>query len=313
MALPLTDPDLGSDSALSAFLSHLEGERRLSARTVEAYGRDLDGFRTFLTAHLGHSPALSDLAELTSHDWRAYLADRRREGVGARTLQRGLSAIRTFFSYARRRWGLENPALALVESPKAPARKPRPVSVKAAKSLIEEAERQTGPAWIGARDAAVLSLLYGGGLRISEALALIGADHPLPEVLRVEGKGGKTRIVPVLPAVREAVAAYVQACPFHLEADQPLFRSVKGGPASPRTLQAAMQGLRSRLGLPASATPHAMRHAFATHLLANGGDLRAIQDLLGHASLSTTQVYADIEASRLLAVHASAHPRARKR
>jgi len=309
----LTDPALDLAAALTAFLRHLEGERRLSPRTVEAYNRDLSGWSQFLTAHLGQPPTLSDLQTLSGPDWRAFLADRRRDGVSARTIQRSLSAVRTFFGYARRRWGLDNPALGLVETPKAPRRKPRPVSVTAAKALIKQAEQSDGPVWVGARDAAVLSLLYGGGLRISEALALTGRDHPLPEVLRVEGKGGKTRIVPILPAVRQAVTAYVNACPFDLEPDQPLFRAVRGGPVQARALQAAMQKLRSRLGLPATATPHALRHAFATHLLANGGDLRTIQDLLGHASLSTTQVYAEIEASRLMAVHAATHPRARKR
>lgn len=313
MATALTDPALDLAAALTAFLSHLEGERRLSPRTVEAYNRDLSSWSQFLTAHLGQQPTLSDLQTLSGPDWRAFLADRRRDGVSARTIQRNLSAVRTFFGYARRRWGLDNPALGLVETPKAPRRKPRPVSVTAAKALIEQAEQSDGPVWVGARDAAVLSLLYGGGLRISEALALTGRDHPLPEVLRVEGKGGKTRIVPILPAVRQAVTAYVNACPFDLEPDQPLFRAVRGGPVQARALQAAMQKLRSRLGLPATATPHALRHAFATHLLANGGDLRTIQDLLGHASLSTTQVYAEIEASRLMAVHAATHPRARKR
>lgn len=313
MAAALNDPDLAARDALAAFLSHLEGERRLSPRTVDAYCRDLDGWLTFLTAHLGAAPALSDLAALSSADWRAWLADRRRDGVGPRTLQRSLSAARTFFGYARRRWGLENPALGMVEAPQSPRRKPRPVSEQAAKALIAEAEQAGAEPWVGARDAAVLSLLYGCGLRISEALALTGRDHPLPEVLRIAGKGGKTRIVPVLPAVRKAVAAYVNACPFHLEPDAPLFRSVRGGALSPRTMQAAMQTLRSRLGLASTATPHALRHAFATHLLAHGGDLRAIQDLLGHASLSTTQVYADIEASRLMTIHAATHPRARKR
>jgi integrase/recombinase XerC len=313
MAAQLAEPSLSADQALSAFLSHLEGERRLSPNTVEAYDRDLSGLFEFLTGHLGGRLTLKSLSTLSSTDWRAWLADRRRDGVGPRTLQRGLSAARTFYSYGRRRWGLDNPALGLVESPKAPRRQPRPVSESAAKSLLKEAETGAKEPWIGARDAAVLSLLYGCGLRISEALALTGRDHPLPEVLRVNGKGGKTRIVPVLPAVRQAVSAYVEACPYPIERDAPLFRASRGGPLQARAMQSAMQNLRSRLGLPSTATPHALRHAFATHLLAHGGDLRAIQDLLGHASLSTTQIYADIEQSRLMAIHAATHPRARKR
>ncbi|WP_439635877.1 tyrosine recombinase XerC [Oceanicaulis sp.] len=313
MAAQLGEPDLGADAALTAFVSHLEGERRLSPRTVEAYHRDLSGLFEFLTGHLGGALTLKTLSQLTSADWRAWLADRRRDGVGPRTLQRGLSAARTFYGYGRRRWGLDNPALGLVESPKAPRRQPRPVSESAAKSLLKEARLGAAEPWIGQRDAAVLSLLYGCGLRISEALALTGRDHPLPDVLRVTGKGGKSRIVPVLPIVRQAVSAYVDACPYQIERDDPLFRASRGGALQPRAMQTAMQTLRSRLGLPASATPHALRHAFATHLLAHGGDLRAIQDLLGHASLSTTQIYADIESSRLMAIHAATHPRARKR
>lgn len=296
--------------AVGAFLDHLAGERRLSPRTVEAYGRDLAQLEDFLGGHIGGPVDLQALADLTPADWRAFLAGRRREGAGARTLQRQLSAARTFFAYLDQRFGVTSPALALIEAPKAPQRKPRPVSEAAALRLLAEPLSAGGPAWAGLRDAAVLSLLYGCGLRISEALALTGADHPLPEALRITGKGGRTRIAPVLPAVRGAVAAYVEACPFDLDDERPLFRAMRGGALRPRAVQSLMQALRSRLGLPPSATPHALRHAFATHLLAGGGDLRAIQELLGHASLSTTQIYADVEASRLAAIHAKAHPRA---
>ncbi|PWE18230.1 recombinase XerC [Marinicauda salina] len=317
MAAELNAPDpttdIAADAAIASFLAHLSGERRLSPRTVEAYGRDLSGLAEFLTGHLGARPRLADLAGLESADWRAWLADRRRDGVGARTLQRGLSAVRSFFAYARRRWGVENAALGLVEAPKAPRRAPRPVSEPAAKALLADVLEADGPEWTRARDAAVLSLLYGCGLRISEALALTGADHPLPETLRIAGKGGKTRIAPVLPAVRDAVERYAAACPFDLARDEPLFRGARGGALGPRAVQKTMEHLRSRLGLAPSATPHALRHAFATHLLAHGGDLRTIQELLGHASLSTTQLYADVEASRLMTIHAATHPRARKR
>jgi len=301
---------LSSGAARAAFLDHLEGQRK-SARTIEAYGRDLDQLFEFLTGHLGEAVMLSHLAALTTTDWRAFLAERRRAGAGARTLQRKLSAVRSFFAYGRKRWGLDNPALALIEAPRAARRMPRPVSETAAKALIAESGANTEP-WIAARDAAVLSLLYGCGLRISEALSLTGRDRALPKTLRIAGKGGKTRIVPVLPAVAEAVARYAGLCPFDLEKDTPLFRARRGGPLSPRQVQADMQTLRSRLGLPASATPHALRHSFATHLLAHGGDLRAIQDLLGHASLSTTQIYAEVDGAALARIHAATHPRARR-
>lgn len=300
--------------AREAFLAHLSGERRLSARTVEAYARDLDGFSDFLAGHLARLPDLADLAELKAADFRAYMAQRRRghDGVSARSLARALSAIRTFYAYLHRRWGLENAALELVEAPRIDRAKPKPISETGTQRLLEETREMGQSDWVQARNLAVLSLLYGCGLRISEALALTGRDHPLPSSLRIAGKGGKTRIVPVLPAVAEAVTAYVDACPFDLEAGEPLFRGVRGGALGARSIQKSMQILRSRLGLAPSATPHALRHSFATHLLANGGDLRAIQELLGHASLSTTQIYAEVESSRLLATYDAAHPRSRK-
>ena len=313
MAEGLNAPDLPAPDAVNAFLAHLEGEKRASPRTVEAYGRDLSRLLEFLTAHLGTLPTLEHLSRLEPADWRAFLADRRRNGAGARTVQRNLSSARSFFAYVRRRWGLDNPALGLVEAPKAARRLPRPVSETAARALLTETGETGAPAWIAARDAAVFALMYGGGLRVSEALSLTGRDHPLPDALRIAGKGGKTRVVPVLPAVKEAVTAYVDAAPFDIEPDDALFRAVRGGALSPRHVQAAMQTLRSRLGLPSTATPHALRHAFATHLLARGGDLRAIQDLLGHASLSTTQVYAAVETAALARLHAATHPRARKK
>ena len=298
-------------TARAAFLDHLAGERRLSPRTVEAYHRDLDQLFDFLTAHLGQSPTLADLQALTPPDWRAWLADRRRDGVSARTLQRALSAVRTFMAYAHRRWGVTYEALSLVEAPKALVGKPKPVSESGAKSLLEEAGKSAKEPWIGARDVAVLTLLYGSGMRISEALSLTSGDLPLKEAIAIAGKGGKTRICPILPVVKEAIEAYVRLCPFDLTDDGPLFRAIRGGPLSPRAVQQGMQLLRSRLGLPSTATPHALRHSFATHLLAHGGDLRTIQELLGHASLSSTQVYADVEVSRLMAIHAQTHPRAR--
>lgn len=303
---------LPASDALALWLDHLAGERRASPKTSEAYGRDVAGFLGFLSQHLGEAVMLSGLDGLKAADFRAWLAARRRDGAGPATLARALSAVRAFYRYLDRRWAVTAPALALIEGPRRPRPKPKPVSEEAARRLIEDAEARGGEPWVEARDAAILSLLYGCGLRIAEALSLTGGDAPLGPTLRITGKGGKTRIVPVLPAVRDAVESYVSACPYAPERGEALFRGVRGGPLGSRTVQKAMTELRSRLGLAPSATPHALRHAFATHLLAHGGDLRAIQELLGHASLSTTQIYADIEPGRLVAAHTAAHPRARK-
>jgi integrase/recombinase XerC len=221
-----------------------------------------------------------------------------------------LAAIRGFYRFLERRHGLANPRLGLVRGPKLKRLLPRPVSEDAARALIVDAETSAALPWIGARDAALITLLYAAGLRISEALALTGADRPLPESLRVTGKGGKQRLVPMLTAAREAVESYASLCPFALSKDAPLFRAARGGALSARMAQALMARLRGRLGLPLSATPHALRHAFATHLLANGGDLRAIQELLGHESLSTTQGYAAVDAEKILLAYRAAHPRA---
>lgn len=305
--------DLPLTEAVAVFLDHLSGERRLSDRTVDAYGRDLAGFGDFLALHLGRIVRLGELGLLTTSDFRAYLAGRRRDGVSARSLARSLSAIRTFFAYAQRRWSLENEALKLVEAPRTGRPKPKPVSETAARELLDAAGEGDREDWIEARDTAVLSLLYGCGLRISEALSLTGRDLPLGEALRVTGKGDKVRIVPVLPAVREAVTAYARACPYVVERDEPVFRGARGGVLGARAIQKRMTELRSALGLPSTATPHALRHAFATHLLAHGGDLRAIQELLGHSNLSTTQIYAEVETSRLVATFEQAHPRARRK
>lgn len=299
--------------ALNTFLAYLEAERRASKNTLDAYQRDLAAFFGFLTAHLGEAPTLTHLEGLLPQDLRAYLAHRRQgeDRLGDRSVARALSAIRSFYRWLDLRCGIANARLGLVRGPRLKPLLPRPVSEDAAVELLSEAaeDDDASAPWIAARDAAVLTLLYAAGLRISEALSLKGRDHPLPESLRITGKGGKTRIAPVLQAARDAVTAYVAACPHGLDADAPLFRGARGGALSPRIVQAKMSALRARLGLPASATPHALRHAFATHLLANGGDLRAIQDLLGHESLSTTQRYADVEFSRLIEAYDRAHPR----
>ncbi|HEX8899656.1 tyrosine recombinase XerC [Vitreimonas sp.] len=297
---------------LQHWIAHLRDERRFAANSVEAYERDVAAFLGFLQGHLGGEPSAHDLAHLEPRDLRAYLAYRRQgpDALADRSISRALAAIRSFYRYLERRHGVANARLALVRGPKLKRPLPRPVSEGAARDLIVEASDTASQDWIGARDAALITLLYAAGLRISEALALTGADLPLPDMLRVVGKGSKERIVPLLPAARQAVERYAALCPYALTEDAPLFRAVRGGALSPRMAQDLMQRLRGRLGLPSSATPHALRHAFATHLLANGGDLRAIQDLLGHESLSTTQTYASVEAKKILQLYRRAHPRA---
>lgn len=283
----------------------------MSPRTLEAYGRDVGVFLGFLSEHLGEAVTLSALATLEPADLRAYLAFRRRgeAPLADRSVARALAAIRSFLRFLERRYGVENARLALVRGPRLKATLPRPVSESAARELLEAAGEAEEP-WIAARDAAVLTLLYACGLRIAEALSLSAAQGAPGASLRILGKGGKERLVPVLPVAQEALAAYVRLCPYPLHGEQLLFRGAKGGPLSPRIVQLLLQRLRSQLGLPDSATPHALRHAFATHLLAGGADLRAIQELLGHSSLSTTQRYAAVEGSGLLAAFDKAHPRA---
>ncbi|MEL6385939.1 MAG: tyrosine recombinase XerC [Pseudomonadota bacterium] len=295
---------------LAQFITHIRDERRLAANTVEAYGSDLAGFFWFLANHLGEEPGVGALAALSARDVRAYLAQRRNAGVSDASAARSLSAIKRFYGWLDRAHGIQNPDIAYLEGPRRRARLPRPVSEAAAKDLLDEARERAETPWIGARDVAVLSLLYGAGLRISEALAVKVSDLPAPDVLRVVGKGGKVRMVPLIAPVRTALDAYGALQPFPLSGHEPAFRGVRGGALGPRAVQALVQDLRAGLGLPETATPHALRHAFATHLLSHGADLRSIQSLLGHASLSTTQIYTGVDASRLQAVHAGAHPRA---
>ena len=296
-----------------AWLEHLAHERRLSPRTLEAYGHVGRIWLAFLEQHRGEPQSLADLGTVSAADVRAHLAQRRSgdHPLNARSLGQTLAAIRSLHDFLDRRCDTPTPQLALVRGPRIKATLPRPVTEDQARGMLNEPESDpdTSP-WEAARDRAVLTLLYGCGLRISEAMSLIRADAPLAETLRIVGKGSKTRIVPVLPAVREAVDAYLALQPFVIGPDEPLFRAVRGGPLSPRHVQATVQKLRGRLGLPASATPHALRHSFATHLLGAGADLRSIQDLLGHASLSTTQKYTAVDSARLLGAYAAAHPRA---
>ncbi|MBV9997333.1 MAG: tyrosine recombinase XerC [Caulobacteraceae bacterium] len=299
--------------ALAAFLEHLAHERRASPRTVEAYGAAVSAYLAFLEQHLGAEPGVADLGVLGTGDIRAFLAHRQQgdRPLSARSLSQTLSAIRTFHRFLDRRLGVPCPALALVRGPRVKPGVPRPVTEDQALGLLAEAGEDPERAeWENARDAAVLALLYGCGLRISEALALKRSDAPIGESLRILGKGAKVRLAPVLPAVREAVEAYVAELPFALGPEEPLFRAARGGPLGPRRVQELMQRLRGRLGLPERATPHALRHSFATHLLGAGADLRSIQELLGHASLSTTQRYTAVDAAGLLAAYSKAHPRA---
>ena len=309
----LTPPDLDADGALAAWLEHLAHERRLSPRTLEAYGHIGRHYLAFLQRHRGEPQRIDDLGTVTPAEIRAHLAERRagERPLNARSISQSLSAIRTFHVFLDRRCGVAAPQLALVRGPRVRATLPRPVSEDQARGLMQETGADPdAPPWEAARDRAVLTLLYGCGLRISEGLSLTRVDVPLAATLRITGKGGKTRQVPVLPAVAEAVDAYLALQPFPLAPGDALFRARRGGPLSPRHVQATVQRLRGRLGLPASATPHALRHSFATHLLGAGADLRSIQELLGHASLSTTQKYTAVDAARLLDAYASAHPRA---
>jgi integrase/recombinase XerC len=314
MAGPLSATEISTAlEALAAWLDYLAHERRASPRTVRAYGDAVGAYLGFLERHRGERMSLSALGEVSAGDVRAYLAFRRagERPLSPRSVSQALSAIRSFHRWADRRLGVANASIALVRGPRLPAGVPRPVSEDQARGLIQDAASDPDREdWEVARDEALLTLLWGCGLRISEALSLTGADAPLGESVRVTGKGGKTRLVPVLPAVRAVIDAYLASLDARPGPQEPLFRAKRGGAYSPRHAQALMQRLRGRLGLPASATPHALRHSFATHLLGAGADLRSIQELLGHASLSTTQRYADVDAAGLLAVYAKAHPHA---
>ena len=291
---------------------HLSRERRLAAKSLEAYSRDLEQFFRFLTAHLAEPPNLSDISALKPADVRAFMADRRSGGAGPRTLGRQIAALRSFARFCEKQRLAATTAFTGVRPPKQPKSLPKALSIDETRTLIETADTMAEEPWIAARDVAILTLLYGCGLRISEALGLTGREAPVAarDVMRVAGKGGRERVVPVLPAVRRAVEVYVRTCPYPLEPEKPLFRGARGGPLSPRIVQRTTERLRSALGLEPSATPHALRHSFATHLLGRGGDLRTIQELLGHASLSTTQIYTKVDSERLLDIYRKAHPRA---
>jgi integrase/recombinase XerC len=295
---------------LEAWLSHLRGVRGRAAATVEAYGRDVSGFLAFQSGHLGGAPGPAELRGLTARDLRAWMAAERARGVGARSLARQLSSVKSFYGWWAERDGFDATAVLSMRAPRHQRRLPRPLTEDGAREMLSGVSEQDARDWVAARDTAVVTLLYGCGLRISEALGLDAGLVPLPDTLRIRGKGGKEREVPVLPAARAAVDRYAALCPHELAPGTPLFRGIRGGALGARSVARVMEQTRMQLGLPASATPHAMRHSFATHLLNAGGDLRAIQELLGHASLSTTQAYTGVDTARLMDVYAKAHPRA---
>ncbi|MEE4189095.1 MAG: tyrosine recombinase XerC [Roseobacter sp.] len=296
--------------ALEAWLAHQRAIKGAAENTLTAYRGDVVDFLAFITAHKDGPQGLGALSHLTVTDMRAWMAHTRGTGVAARSLARKLSAVKAFYKWLAEREGFEPTAVLSTRAPKFQKKLPRPLAPDAARNLIDAIELQSEQPWIAARDVAVVTLLWGCGLRISEALSLQGADAPLAATLRITGKGSKERLVPVLPAARAAVDDYLQLCPYRQDPEAPLFRAVRGGALAAGAIQKVMARARMQLGLPASATPHAMRHSFATHLLNAGGDLRAIQELLGHASLSTTQAYTAVDTSRLMEVYARAHPKA---
>ena len=296
--------------ALAKWLDQCRALNGVSDNTIKAYQSDVIVFLAFMTQHHGDAQGLDPLSKITVSDMRSWMASERARGVGARSMARSLSAVKTFYRWLSDREEFEATAVLSTRSPKFTKKLPRPLAVDAATSMIKTVELQARDGWVAARDAAVVTLLYGCGLRISEALGLLGSDIPLPLVMRITGKGGKERIVPVIKVARDAVNAYVRLSPHAIEPNTPVFRGVRGGPLNPRIVQKVMEQSRLQLGLPATATPHAMRHSFATHLLTAGGDLRAIQELLGHSSLSTTQAYTAVDTVHLMEVYNRTHPKA---
>lgn len=296
--------------ALQHWLEGLAALGGASANTITAYQGDVTSFLAFMTSHTGGPQGLGALAQISTADMCAWMASERSAGTGSRSLARKLSSVKSFYRWLATREGFEPTAVLAVRAPKFQKKLPRPLAQDAARAVIETVELQSTSDWVAARDVAVVTLLYGCGLRISEALSLTGGDAPLPQVLRIKGKGEKERVVPVIAAARDAVDRYLDLCPHPQMQDAPLFRGQRGGALNPRQIQGVMARTRAQLGLPASATPHALRHSFATHLLEAGGDLRAIQELLGHASLSTTQAYTAVDTAHLMEVYNRAHPKA---
>ncbi len=310
--ISVTSPSAASDvgDAIADWLAHLVGERGLAEATRREYGRDIGQFVGWYRGHLGRPVAMADLERLDARALRAFLAARRKQAVESRSLARSLSGLRTFFAWLDVTERCTNGALRLITAPKVPHSIPKPLTIGAARDVVDAEDGEADP-WIVARDTAILLLLYGSGLRVAEALAITRADAPVGdrEILRVTGKGGKTRLVPVLRVTRDAIARYLNVCPFTVAMDEPIFRGAKGGVLDGRLVRLSMERLRATLDLPDTATPHALRHSFATHLLSAGGDLRQIQELLGHAGLATTQVYTEVDRDRLMSVYSAAHPR----
>ncbi len=295
----------GSD-LVETWRQHLALDRRRSTHTVRAYMATAERLIAFLTEHRGEAMTAAALARVDQADLRAFLTVRRMDGIGNVSAARELSAVRGFLKFI----GGEDARVPVLKGPKVKRGLPRPVSLDEAVALAEDIAETAREGWIGARDWAVLLLLYGAGLRIGEAMGLMGDVLPLGDTLRVTGKRGKTRIVPLLPQVRAAIEAYVAVCPYPAGREEALFRGARGGPLSAALIRRAVQGARGRLGLSDRTTPHALRHSFATHLLGRGADLRSLQELLGHASLSSTQIYTQVDAAHLLDVYRNAHPRA---
>ena len=286
-------------------------EKRLSENTLSAYSRDIAAFFLFLNDHLGAPASLNDLNDLAAADFRSFLAHRAASGISNSSNARSMSTLRSFFRFLDRAGLVSNATLNAVRSPRPKAPIPKPIAAAEALDLIEAAGSLSDRPWIAKRDVALFTLLYGCGLRIDEALSLNRAEAPDSDAMRVTGKGNKERVVPVLPVICAAIADYLEACPYSPPPDGPLFLGARGGRLNAGVVQRQMRKLRGLLGLPPSATPHSLRHSFATHLLGAGGDLRTIQELLGHASLSTTQRYTEVDAEKLIAVHEDAHPRAK--
>lgn len=296
---------------IDAWLDWLEAERRASPHTVSAYARDFAAFLVFLRDHMGGEPDMVDLAAMTTADFRAYLAARTAEGLSRPSVARHMSTLRGFFKFLDRTGRLSNQAINAVRSPRPPRQLPRPLAEDEARDSLKSIQELQEEPWQAARDLALLTLLYGCGLRLGEALALNIGDAPKGDTMLITGKGSKQRLVPVLPLVQEAVELYLAQRPYDRGLDQPLFVGARGKRLNPGVVQRQMRRLRALLGLPETATPHALRHSFATHLLARGGDLRTIQELLGHTSLAATQRYTQVDTTRLAAVHAQSHPRGR--
>ena len=312
LAFAPAQPDLAGPA--QSWLGHLSGERRLSVHTLDGYARDLRQFILFLAEHRGEAPNLSTISSLAPTDIRAFMANRRSSKITSRSLLRQLAGIRSFIRFLERSGIAKTSAFSAIRAPKIARTLPKALAASTAKQVTQNVElREAKEPWILARDTAVLALLYGAGLRISEALSIQRRDAPigLADSITVIGKGQKVRSVPVIDTVRNAIETYLDLCPWSLKPEGPLFIGAKGGPLSPRIIQYTIEHIRGALGLPDSATPHALRHSFATHLLGRGGDLRTIQELLGHASLSTTQIYTAVDTSRLLDAYNAAHPRAR--